>query len=88
MTCKDCIHERVCDALIKQGLPEADGKYPAEAFCFEFKNKSDYAKVVRCKDCTHAHWDQDTLFGSCVDFCDFNDLRIYKDHFCSYGERK
>ena len=29
MTCKDCIHERVCDALIKQGLPWADGKYPA-----------------------------------------------------------
>lgn len=50
--------------------------------------EADVVEVVRCKDCVHGHWNQDTLYGSCVDFCDFNDLRIDKDHFCSYGERR
>jgi ribosome biogenesis GTPase A len=39
--CKDCIHEKVCLALIKHGLPWNDGKYPAEKLCFEFLNKAD-----------------------------------------------
>ena len=41
MTCKDCIHERVCWALIKDGLPYLDESLPAEAFCMTFRNKSD-----------------------------------------------
>lgn len=51
-TCKDCIHEKVCDNLIAHGLPWKDGKYPAEEFCDLFKNKADvvpraeYEKVV------------------------------------------
>ena len=44
-TCKDCIHERVCCALIKEGLPYADGEYPAEAFCMAFKDKSRYIEL-------------------------------------------
>ena len=39
--CKDCIHEKVCLALIKHGLPWNDEKYPAEKLCFEFLNKAD-----------------------------------------------
>ena len=39
--CKDCIHEKVCSALIKYGLPWNDEKYPAEKLCFEFLNKAD-----------------------------------------------
>lgn len=49
---------------------------------------SDVVEVVRCKDCEHGHWNQETLFGRCVDFCDYTDLRINKEHFCSYGKRK
>lgn len=57
-TCKDCIHERVCLALIKSGLPY-DDLLPAEAFCMTFKNKNDVVKVVRCKDCKNrAVWKQ------------------------------
>lgn len=38
MTCKDCIHERVCSALIKDGLPYTEeSNLPAEAFCMTFK---------------------------------------------------
>ena len=49
-TCKDCIHETVCDALIKNGLPWNDGEYPAEAFCMAFKNKADVVEV------RHGYW--------------------------------
>lgn len=52
-TCKDCIHERVCFALIKSGLPY-DDLLPAEAFCMTFRNKADYAPVVRCENCKHS----------------------------------
>ena len=38
MTCKNCIHERVCFALIKDGLPYMDDEHPAEAFCMTFRN--------------------------------------------------
>lgn len=45
MTCKDCIHERVCNALIVQGLPYNDDKLPAEAFCMTFKDKSRFVEL-------------------------------------------
>ena len=50
-TCKECIHETVCSALIEKGLPWSDGEYPAEAFCMPFRNKNNFVEVVRCKDC-------------------------------------
>lgn len=49
MICKDCIHERVCYALIKEGLPYLDEKLPAEAFCMTFKNKSEIHDAKVCK---------------------------------------
>lgn len=56
MTCKECIHEKVCDALIKSGCPYLDKEIPAEAFCLEFRNtadavpKSEYDAVVSALD--------------------------------------
>ena len=49
---------------------------------------ADVVEVVRCKDCKHGHWNQETCHGKCVHYCDLTDLQINKDHFCSYGERK
>ena len=43
MTCKDCIHEKVCDALIKSGCPYLDEEVPADVFCMEFRNTADVA---------------------------------------------
>lgn len=40
MTCKDCIHENVCSALIEKGLPWVEKEYPADVFCTAFRNKS------------------------------------------------
>ena len=45
MTCKDCIHEKVCDNLIAHGLPWEDGKYPAEKWCDHFKPTADVVEV-------------------------------------------
>lgn len=55
MTCKDCIYEKICDNLIAQGLPWKDGKYPAEKFCDQFKNKADVVEV------RHGHWIEHTV---------------------------
>lgn len=43
MTCKDCIHEEVCNAFIKSGCPYLDEEMPADAFCMAFTNKADVA---------------------------------------------
>ena len=67
MTCKDCIHERVCYALIKDGLPYLDNdKLPAEAFCMEFKNKSDVNEII------YAEWkptNTPSYFGGIIYEC-------------------
>lgn len=55
MTCKDCIHERVCYALIKDGLPYMDDEHPAEAFCMTFRNKLDL--VIRGEWIMHTNFD-------------------------------
>ena len=44
-TCRDCIHERVCDSLIKNGLPYIDNEFPAEAFCMAFADKSRFIEL-------------------------------------------
>ena len=60
-TCKDCIHERVCEKLCPKGLlPYHSSDYPAETFCLEFKDKSQYAEVK------HGEWNTtDTPLGRC-----------------------
>lgn len=85
--CKECIHEVVCDALIKTGLPWADGEYPAEAFCMAFKGKNDLVEVVRCKDCIH--WGGVTYGFVCRKLSGIETkICMGADHFCSYGKRK
>ena len=77
MSCKDCIHEELCNI---HGYINAD-----ECFCF--KNKADFVEVVRCKDCNHGHWNQETCHGKPIYYCDRTDLQVSKYSFCSYGER-
>lgn len=80
-TCKDCIHERVCLALIEKGLPYADGEYPAEAFCMTFRNKADFEKVVRCKNCKHSR----PMIFSGFHYCKRVRAVRKEDGFCSKG---
>jgi hypothetical protein len=75
MTCKDCISYEVCE----------NGQW-YETPCVHFKNKADFVKVVRCKDCKYGEVD-DTDFPNQYlcnhSGCDWNEGK----HFCSYGER-
>ena len=84
MTCKDCIHEKVCDNLIAHGLPWEDGKYPAEKWCDHFKNKADVVEVVRCKDCK---WWTKEKIGS-QGRCGMLGHYPRDVFYCSHGERK
>ncbi len=90
-TCKDCIHENVCSALIKDGLPWEDGKYPAEAFCFAFRNKADVVEVRRCRDCKHnrdngGDCDRTITHTSRNLVCEVNEYKYIGLEYCSYGE--
>ena len=87
MTCKDCIHEKVCEALIKNGLPFDDG-FPAESFCLQYKGKTTHRQVVICSKCKN--------LVSCCDGVHTNKCSLYglkfksheiKTHYCSHGER-
>ena len=89
MTCKDCIHAKVCDNLISQGLPWEDGKYPAEKWCDLFKNKADVVEVVRCKDCKHCTLTEEGEHARDDIVCEYfmTDGMLDND-YCSYGERR
>lgn len=71
-TCKDCLHIDVCKDY---------ASYDKDSIisCDNFKPKSDYAPVVRCKDCTE--WDEKEM--ECSLWYGFRE-----NDFCSYGERK
>lgn len=92
-TCKDCIHEKVCDNLIAHGLPWEDGKYPAEKCCDHFKPTADVVEVVRCKDCKHhpdngGECDRSITHTSRDYVCEVNTYRYIGLDYCSYGERR
>lgn len=72
--CKDCIHFPICE-------PHTDPNesYPEVGGCPAFKSKSDFAEVVRCKDCGHYHEQV------CPIWC-YTGTK--PDDFCSYGERR
>lgn len=96
MTCKDCIHERVCFALIQNGLPYVDDEFPAETFCMEFKNKTDLVAAIRCKDCKYSrklYEKEKQMYGENYIGCTnlstgYNTVVVLKNDYCSYAERK
>ena len=86
MTCKDCIHEKVCDALIKRGCPWLEEKYSADKFCMYFKNKEDVVEVVRCKDCiNYKDWGDGNI--TCRFWTDQWDAATEPNAYCSYGKK-
>ena len=83
--CYECYHYKACSNIGDSGfsyLPEDASK------CRYFKHKEDVEEVVRCKDCEHGHWNQETCHGRPVYYCDRTDLQVGKYDFCSYGERR
>ena len=91
-TCKDCLHYDVCEALENgNGVKKV---HPIQCGCF--KNKADYVKAVRCKDCVHAtelnEYEKRCYIEGCVACRQIhqNSERtiMLPTDFCSYGERK
>ena len=78
MTCKDCIHNQVCDMpIITDGRKNADN-------CGRYKNKADFVEVVRCKDCRHYEAD---IICEGVGYCNEHQRGMRENNFCSYGEK-
>ena len=84
MTCKDCIHYKICldngDDAAKQNAPNAEKE------CEEFKNKADFVEVpYRCETCVR----KKGKVNECGDvYCILHKGYFDRDAFCSYGERK
>ena len=80
MTCKDCLLCPMCFAVREVG--EKD-RYAEN--CPNFKNKSDFEEVVRCKDCKYF-----ACYNPNDKYCMFgNALSVSNDNsYCSYGERE
>ena len=90
-TCGDCIHAELCEH--NTGVPLFN---PAnEAYCRAFKDKDNFAEVIRCKDCKHSG-----LYEDGTVFCKLHSERgeheerhgsysvwMEPDDFCSYGEK-
>ena len=82
MTCKDCVHEKVC---IDKHYYDEDSILS----CNDFKNKADFVEVVRCKDCKYRKKDKLFVSGHYCYLRPVNGGRFCEDDdFCSYGERK
>ena len=82
MTCNDCLYYEACtgwvepDDLMKHNKPET---------CESFEYKTNYAEVVRCKDCKHRRESAVGIYCLPV----FGLKRITDlNAFCSYGERR
>ena len=84
MTCKDCIHEEICDMpIITDGRKNASN-------CKKFKNKSDFVEVVRCEKCKYSIIHTCAITGIETLFCDYGNIPVAVEptHFCSYGKRR
>ena len=85
MTCKDCIHKRLC---VVKAFPDMfeNTKWDKER-CDQFKNKADFVEVVRCNDCKYRIlWDNG--MGGQKNTCDLFFRGVVGDEYCSYGKRK
>ena len=81
-TCKDCLHIDVCYMVEHYGF-DIDENHQ-EYDCHQFKDRTKYVEVVRCKDCKH---------GCAIDsgnyLCNRKMIgKVRPDDFCSFGERR
>ena len=89
--CTECLHWDACLYLFKivfDREPNLKGDR-AEEKCPNFKYRTEYEKVVRCKNCKH--WEKETK--RCSEHPDdfnygFEWFEFDEDDFCSYGERR
>ena len=84
-SCKDCIHNGICI------WTQVESKL--KKVCKDFKNKSDFVEVVRCKKCKYSSEPKQVsrleLYSKNYDvcFCEKEQKIVCGTHFCGYGER-
>lgn len=78
--CEKCIHEEVCDQSSRQMW----SAMASETECTDFKNKADFVKVVRCKDCRRSN---SMIFKGFYRCGRWRRTKREND-FCSCGERR
>lgn len=78
MTCKECIHYVVCKIWC------GEANIPMSTDCDFSKNKADFVKVVRCRDCNRAR----SLIFKGFYKCSRHRACRKADDFCSYGKRR
>lgn len=76
--CKDCLHYEACSTFSKIINSAVD----VETGCEHFKNRTDFAELVRCKDCKYKKFFHINRFGI------LNCESTKDDDYCSFGERK
>lgn len=82
MTCKSCVHHRVCGYRLDYETDVTNSK------CSHFRQKCNYVEVVRCKDCKYfktPKWGDD-MINTCREMSGC--LDVHPDGYCSYGIRK
>ena len=94
MTCKDCVHFKVCEyegIYFEDVAIEASSADGIKDLCPLFKNKADFVEVVRCKDCKRYEKAEYFSYDSedaTKNVCRLFGRQMQEDDFCSYGERK
>ena len=87
MTCKDCVHYDVC-VIVEHS--DTDYDHYSEYGCEDFKNKADFAEVVRCENCKFYEEVEYFSYDSenpTKNVCRLLTRQMQSDDFCSYGER-
>ena len=97
--CNKCLYMPVCkdktNAMIRSIAYDED----IDIECNNFKDESDYVKVVRCMDCKHSrslnkmkspekYYKDSCIVCECEDVVGDEPAIYPRIHFCSYGERK
>ena len=85
--CKDCLHYEACLTFSKIINAARDVKKG----CEHFKDRTEVAEVVRCKDCKHClrHTVPLGTYGYCNHFGYYDYApEVQPEDFCSYGERR
>ncbi len=86
MTCKDCVHEEICDIpIITDGRKNASN-------CKKFKNKADFVEVVRCKKCKYGDVGTFSLSKDGQEdiacYCNLKKVVTDLDSYCPSGKRR
>lgn len=86
-SCKDCVCHLVCGIY----APNFNDILANGARCQVFKKETDFAEVVRCKDCKYCeecHYEEEGEEPYIKLKCKWSNYSRQSNDYCSYGERK